>query len=129
MKKIELRQIIKEEISKVLKESTLIDIPSNHTLKKDVEKIFDTTFGSYFFKFDKKENLVGINTSYLSDDTGIDSNKVISLVRGMIRKNPTDYMEIKMDKGSGMWPKKYEKAYPSLEKLDTDYYMVVKLRL
>jgi hypothetical protein len=132
MKKSELIQIIKEEIKKVkkvLKESTLEDIPSNHPLKKDVESVFGTIFEPYVFKLDKKNDLVGINIDYLSDDTGIDPNKVTSLVRGMIRKNPADYMEIKMEKGGGMWPEKYEKAYPSLEKLDPDYYMVVKLRL
>ena len=67
-----------------LNESTLVDIPKDHKLKKDVENIFDEQFGSYIFKFDKRENLVGINIEYLSDDTGIDPNKVISLVRGMI---------------------------------------------
>ena len=131
MKKSELKQIIKEEIKKVkkvLKESTLEDIPSNHPLKKDVESVFGTIFEPYVFKLDKKNDLVGINIDYLSADTGIDPNKVTSLVRGMIRKNPADYMEIKMEKGGGMWPEKYEKAYPSLEKLDPDYYMVVKLR-
>ena len=112
MKVSELRQIIKEEVSKALNEATLVDIPNNHPLKKDVESVFGTTFEPYCFKFDKKEDLVGININYLSDDTGIDPNKVTSLVRGM----------------SGMWPEKYEKAYPSLEELDPDYYMVVKLR-
>jgi hypothetical protein len=129
MKIAELRQIIKEEIKRVINESTLVDIHNNHPLKKDVESVFDTTFEPYCFKFDKKEDLVGINISYLSDDTGIDPNKVTSLIRGMIRKNPADYMEIKMERGGGVWPEKYEKAYPSLEELDPDYYMVVKLRL
>jgi hypothetical protein len=129
MKKSELRQIIKEEIGKVLKESILEDIPNNHPLKKDVESVFGTTFEPYVFKLDQKNNLVGINIDYLSGDTSIDPNKVTSLVRGIIRKKPADYTEIKMEKGGGMWPEKYKKAYPSLEKLDPDYYMVVKLRL
>ena len=128
MKKSQLQQIIREEIAKVLNESNLVDIPQNHPLKKDVESVFGTTFEPYCFKLDQREDLVGINISYLSDDTGIDPNKVTSLVRGMIRKNPADYMEIKMEQGSGLWPEKYEKAYPSLEELDPDYYMVVKLR-
>jgi hypothetical protein len=112
-----------------LNESNLVNIPNNHPLKKDVESVFDTIFEPYVFKLDEKNDLVGINIDYLSDDTGIDPNKVTSLVRGMIRKNPADYMEIKMEKGGGIWPEKYEKAYPSLEELDPDYYMVVKLRV
>ena len=110
-------------------ESTLVDIPKDHKLKKDVENIFDEQFGSYIFKFDKQEDLVGINIEYLSDDTGIDPNKVISLVRGMIRKNPSDYIEIKTERDSGDYAEKYKKAYPNLEELDPDYYMVVKLRV
>jgi len=129
MKKSELKQLIKEEISKVLNENTLVNIPENHPLKKDVENILSTTFEPYCFKLDQREDLVGINISCLSDDTDIDPNKITSLVRGMIRKNPADYMEIKMEKGGGIWPEKYKKAYPSLEKLDPDYYMVVKLRV
>jgi hypothetical protein len=128
MKKSEFRQLIREEVRKVLSERTLVDIPTTHPLKKDVERALNTTFEPYCFKFDQQEDLVGINISYLSDDTGIDPNKVTSLVRGMIRKNPADYMEIKMEKG-GIWPEKYIKAYPSLEELDPDYYMVVKLRV
>jgi hypothetical protein len=112
-----------------LNESNLVNIPNNHPFKKDVESVFDTIFEPYVFKLDEKNDLVGINIDYLSDDTGIDPNKVTSLVRGMIRKNPADYMEIKMEKGGGIWPEKYEKAYPSLEELDPDYYMVVKLRV
>jgi hypothetical protein len=129
MKLQELRNLIREEVRKVLKESALTDIPTTHPLKKDVERVFNTTFEPYCFKFDQREDLVGINISYLSDDTGIDPNKVTSLVRGMIRKNPANYMEIKMEKDSGDWPEKYIKAYPSLEELDPDYYMVVKLRM
>ena len=110
-------------------ESALVDIPKDHKLKKDVENIFDEQFGSYIFKFDKQEDLVGINIEYLSDDTGIDPNKVISLVRGMIRKNPSDYIEIKTERDSGDYAEKYKKAYPNLEELDPDYYMVVKLRV
>ena len=128
MKKSEFRKLIREEVRKVIKESALTDIPTTHPLKKDVERVFNTTFEPYCFKFDQREDLVGINISYLSDDTGIDPNKVTSLVRGMIRKNPADYMEIKMEKGGGDWPEKYIKAYPSLEELDPDSYMVVKLR-
>ena len=112
-----------------LNESTLVDIPKDHKLKKDVENIFDEQFGSYIFKFDKREDLVGINIEYLSDDTGIDPNKVISLVRGMIRKNPSDYIEIKTERDSGDYAEKYKKAYPNLEELDPDYYMVVKLKV
>ena len=112
-----------------LNESTLVDIPKDHKLKKDVENIFDEQFGSYIFKFDKREDLVGINIEYLSDDTGIDPNKVTSLVRGMIRKNPSDYIEIKTERDSGDYAEKYKKAYPNLEELDPDYYIVVKLRL
>lgn len=107
--------------------TNLEDMPNNHPLKKDVESVFGTTFEPYCFKFDKKEDLVGINIDYLSGDTGIDPNKVTSLVRGMIRKNPSKYIEIKMERGGGMWPEKYKKAYPSLKELDPDYYMVVKL--
>jgi hypothetical protein len=129
MKLQELRNLIREEVRKVLKESALTDIPTTHPLKKDVERVLNTTFEPYCFKFDQREDLVGINISYLSDDTGIDPNKVTSLVRGMIRKNTADYMEIKPEKGGGIWPEKYEKAYPSLEELDPDYYMVVKLRM
>ena len=129
MKKSELQQIIKEEIRKVLKESTLTDIPSNHPLKKDIERVFGTTFEPYCFKFDQLEDLVGINIDYLSDDTGIDPNKITSLVRGMVRKNPSKYSEIQMEKGGGLWPEKYKKAYPSLKELDPDYYMVVKLKV
>jgi hypothetical protein len=129
MKKSELQQIIREEIRNVLGEQILTDIPNNHPLKKDVESVFNTTFAPYCFKFDQREDLVGINIDYLSDDTGIDPNKVTSLVRGVIRKKPADYMEIKMERGGDSWPEKYKKAYPSLEELDPDYYMVVKLRI
>jgi hypothetical protein len=128
MKKSELQQII-EEIRNFLGEQILTNIPNNHPLKKDVESVFNTTFAPYCFKFDRREDLVGINIDYLSDDTGIDPNKVTSLVRGVIRKKPADYMEIKMERGGGSWPEKYKKAYPSLEELDPDYYMVVKLRI
>jgi len=128
MKIQELKHIIREEIRKVLNEGNLVDISDDHYLKKDVENIFGTTFEPYIFKFDEKNNLVGINTEYLSGDTGIDPNKVTSWVRGMIRRNPTDYMEIKMEEGGGMWPEKYKKVYPSLEDLDPDYYIVVKLK-
>lgn len=112
-----------------LNESNLVNISNNHPLKKDVESVFSTIFEPYVFKLDEKNDLVGINIDYLSDDTGIDPNKVTSLVRGMIRKNPSDYMEIKMEKGGGVWPEKYKKAYPSLEELNPDYYMVIKLRV
>jgi hypothetical protein len=116
------------KMMEILNENELQNIPENHPLKKDIENIFDTTLESYSFKLDEKNDLVGINIDYLSDDTGIDPNKVTSLVRGMIRKNPSKYSEIKMEKGGGIWPEKYEKAYPSLEELDPDYYMVVKLK-
>jgi hypothetical protein len=129
MKLTEFRKLIREEIRNVLGEQILTDIPNNHPLKKDVESVFNTTFAPYCFKFDQREDLVGINIDYLSDDTGIDPNKVTSLVRGVIRKKPADYMEIKMERGGGSWPEKYKKAYPSLEELDPDYYMVVKLRI
>ena len=132
MDNFDLKQyLVENKVTKQsrLNESNLVNIPNNHPLKKDVESVFSTIFEPYVFKLDEKNDLVGINIDYLSDDTGIDPNKVTSLVRGMIRKNPSDYMEIKMEKGGGLWPEKYEKAYPSLEELDPDYYMVVKLRV
>jgi hypothetical protein len=116
------------KMMEILNENELQYIPENHPLKKDIENIFDTTLDSGNFKFDEKDNLVGVNINYLSSDTGIDPNRITSLVRGVIRKNPSKYSEIKMEKGGGLWPEKYKKIYPSLEKLDPDYYMVVKLK-
>ena len=109
-------------------ETVTIEKIESHPLKKDIENIFDITLDSGNFKFDEKDNLVGVNIDYLSSDTGIDPNRITSLVRGVIRKNPSKYSEIKMEKGGGLWPEKYKKIYPSLEKLDPDYYMVVKLK-
>ena len=134
MKKSELKQIIKEEISKVLlegdfyNEDNLVNIPKDHPLKKDVENIFGETFGEYSFKLDEKDNLVGISIEDISDGAGLDPNEVISLVRGMIRKNPSNYMEIKTERDSGDYAEKYKKAYPNLEEFNPDYYMVVKLK-
>jgi hypothetical protein len=116
------------KMMEILNENELQYIPENHPLKRDIENIFDTTLDSGNFKFDEKDNLVGVNINYLSSDTGIDPNRITSLVRGVIRKNPSKYSEIKMEKGGGLWPEKYKKIYPSLEKLDPDYYMVVKLK-
>jgi hypothetical protein len=116
------------KMMQILNENELQNIPENHPLKKDIENIFDTTLESYSFKLDEKNNLAGINIDYISGDTGIDPNKITSLVRGMIRKNPSKYSEIKMEKGGGLWPEKYKKAYPSLEELDPDSYIVVKLK-
>jgi len=122
------RRYFGDEIQQVINESTLIDISDNHPLKRDVEGVFGVTFAAYCFKLDRINNLVGINISYLSDDTLIDPNKVTSLVRGIIRENPLKYNEIKTERGGGGWPEKYEKIYPSLEALDPDYYIVVKLK-
>jgi hypothetical protein len=128
----QLANIITEDqarkMMEILNENELQYIPENHPLKKDIENIFDTTLDSGNFKFDEKDNLVGVNIDYLSSDTGIDPNRITSLVRGVIRKNPSKYSEIKMEKGGGLWPEKYKKIYPSLEKLDPDYYMIVKLK-
>jgi hypothetical protein len=116
------------KMMEILTENELQNIPENHPLKKDIENIFDTTLESYSFKLDEKNKLAGNNIDNISGDTGIDPNKITSLVRGMIRKNPSKYSEIKMEKGGGLWPEKYKKAYSSLEELDPDSYIVVKLK-
>lgn len=131
MKKTELKQLIKEEINKVLKESSsiyeLVNISKDHQLKKDVENIFDEQLSASIFKFDKQYNLVGIDTEALSDDIGVNPNKVVSLLRGMIKKNTSKYKEIKPEKYESMWSDSDLKIYPNLEDLDPDYYIVVKL--
>lgn len=129
MKKSELKQLIREEISKILKESNLDNIPNDNSLKKDIENLFGLDIlPHYNFKFDKVNNLVGVNIDYLSDDTRIDPNKLTSIIRGLVRKNSAKYSEIKPESGGGWWTDKYLRMYPSLDEMDPDIYMAIKIK-
>ena len=110
------------KLKDILKENALQDI------KKDVERLFDISFEPHIFKFNSKDNLIGINIEYLSSDTSMDPNDIVSAIRGLIRKNSSKYSEIKMAKGGGLWPKKLSAKYSSLEKMDPDSWMVIKIK-